>query len=105
MCFEYLLPTTNSKTTKDFSLARVLTSRLFKLETLNEFRQKEIETIGKHTWNHVLWAQQHYKNKSFFMGDYVLWFPMARKTHTQKFKKQLFGPYRIQYCSPNNITL
>ncbi len=27
------------------------------------------------------------------------------KENTQKFKKQLFGPYRIQYCLPNNITL
>ncbi len=75
------------------------------MEKLNEFKQKAIETIGKHTWNHVLWAQQYHNNKSFSMGDYVLWFAKARKTHTQTLKKQLFSPYRIQYCFPNNITL
>jgi hypothetical protein len=54
MHIQYLLPTTNSKIDEDFSLIRVLTIKLLYLEKLNEFRQKAIETMGKHTGNHVL---------------------------------------------------
>jgi hypothetical protein len=36
-------------------------------------------------------------------GDYVLWFPKGEKTHLGKFKKRWFGPFRVQYCLPNNI--
>jgi hypothetical protein len=35
----------------------------------------------------------------------VLWFPKAWKEHIGKFKQHWFGPYKIQYCLPNNITL
>jgi hypothetical protein len=34
----------------------------------------------------------------------VFWFPKARKEHIGKFKEHWFGPYKIQYCLPNNIT-
>jgi hypothetical protein len=37
------------------------------------------------------------------MGDYVLWFPKTNNSKLGKFKWQWFGPYRIQYCLPNNI--
>ncbi len=39
------------------------------------------------------------------MGDTIFWFPKGRKEHTRKFKKQWFGPYKIQYCLPNNNVL
>jgi hypothetical protein len=32
-----------------------------------------------------------------------LWFPKGEKTHLGKFKKRWFGPFRVQYCLPNNI--
>jgi hypothetical protein len=38
-------------------------------------------------------------------GDYVLWFPRAIKAHTPKFPRWWFGPYKIQYCLPNNTVL
>jgi hypothetical protein len=44
---------------------------MLKLEKLDEYRQKLVEITRQWQWNHVLWAQQHYKNKSS-MGDYVL---------------------------------
>jgi hypothetical protein len=34
-----------------------------------------------------------------------LWFPKGEKTHLGKFKKRWFGPFRVQYCLPNNIIL
>ncbi len=39
------------------------------------------------------------------MGDTIHWFPKGRKKHIEKFKKWWFGPYKIQYCLPNNIML
>ncbi len=53
----------------------------------------------------VSWVQQTHKIKTFFMGDIILLFLKGIKEHTRKFKKQWFGPYKIQYCLPNNIVL
>jgi hypothetical protein len=39
------------------------------------------------------------------MGDIVLWFPKSKKEQTIKLKKWWFGPYKTQYCVPNNILL
>jgi len=39
------------------------------------------------------------------MGDYVLWFLKAIKTHIDKLKKNWFGTYNIWYYFPNNIML
>jgi hypothetical protein len=55
-------------------------------------------------WNDALWAHNHYRTKSFSLGDHVFWFPKTCKEHTCKFKQCWFGPYRIQYCLLNNIT-
>jgi hypothetical protein len=41
--------------------------------------------------------------KKFQFGDYVLWFPKGEKTYLGKFKKRSFGPFRVEYCLPNNI--
>jgi hypothetical protein len=43
--------------------------------------------------------------KKFKFGDYVLWFPKGGKTHLGKFKKRLFGPFRVLYFLPNIIVL
>jgi hypothetical protein len=43
--------------------------------------------------------------EKFQFGYYVLWFPKGKKTHMGKFKKRWFGPFRVQYCLPNNIVL
>jgi hypothetical protein len=34
-----------------------------------------------------------------------MWFPKGEKTHMGKLKKRWFGPFRVQYCLPNNIVL
>jgi hypothetical protein len=33
--------------------------------------------------------------KRFQFGDCVLWFPKGEKTHLGKFKKRLFGSFRV----------
>jgi len=43
--------------------------------------------------------------KKFQFGDYVLWFPKGEKTHMGKFKKRWFGPFKVEYCLPNNNIL
>jgi hypothetical protein len=39
------------------------------------------------------------------MGDMVFWFPKGKNEHTEKFKKQWFSPYKIQFCLPNIFIL
>ncbi len=34
-----------------------------------------------------------------------MWFPKGNKSHLRKFIKKRFGPYKIQYVSPNNTVL
>ncbi len=53
----------------------------------------------------MLWAQQNHKIYIFSMGDIALWFPKGKKEHIGKNLKQWFGPYKVQYCLPNNIVL
>jgi hypothetical protein len=36
---------------------------------------------------------------------FCLWFPRAIKAHNPKFQRQWFGPYKFQYCLPNNTML
>jgi hypothetical protein len=57
------------------------------------------ETRSRQQWNHALWAHNHYRTKSFSLGDHVFWFPKACKEQTNKFKQRWFGPY-----IPNNTT-
>jgi hypothetical protein len=64
-----------------------------------------METTHKCPLHHFVWAKEHYKPKTFSMGDYVLWFPKMNNSKLEKFKRQWFGPYHIQYCLPNNIAL
>jgi len=52
-----------------------------------------------------MWSQQKHTKKKFHFGDYVLWFPKGEKTHMGKFKKKWFEPFKVQYCSFNNIVL
>jgi hypothetical protein len=75
------------------------------LEHLDETNQEAANWIGTRQWNTTLSAQQNHKIKIFSMGDKVLWFPKDRKEHTKKFKNWWFGPFKIQYCFPNNIVL
>jgi hypothetical protein len=35
------------------------------------------------------------QRKMFQFGNYVLWFPKGKKPHLGKFKKRLFGPFRV----------
>jgi len=52
-----------------------------------------------------LWSQQKNIEKKFQFGNYVLWFPKGEKTQLGKFKKRWFGPFKVQYCLPNNTIL
>ncbi len=52
-----------------------------------------------------MWSQQKHIKKKFQFGDYVLWFPKGGKTHLGEFKKRWFGPFKVQYCLPNNTIL
>jgi hypothetical protein len=54
---------------------------------------------------YFVWNQQKNIEKKFQFGDYVLWFPKGEKTHLGKFRKIWFGPFRVQYCLPNNTIL
>jgi hypothetical protein len=61
--------------------------------------------VGANKWSRFLWSQQKNIDKKFQFGNYVLWFPKGKKTHMGKFKKRRFGPFKVQYCLPNNIVL
>jgi hypothetical protein len=37
--------------------------------------------------------------------EIMLWFPRGEKSHLGKFLKKWFGPFRVQYCLPNNNVL
>jgi hypothetical protein len=39
------------------------------------------------------------------MGNMVRWFPKGKKEHIEKFKKQWFGSYKIEYYLPNSTIL
>jgi len=34
-----------------------------------------------------------------------MWFPKGEKSHLGRCKKRWFGPFRVQYCLPNNLVL
>jgi hypothetical protein len=78
---------------------------MVELEHLGEICQEVADWTCTRQWNMVSWVQQTHKIKTFFMGDIILLFLKGIKEHTRKFKKQWFGPYKIQYCLPNNIVL
>ncbi len=52
-----------------------------------------------------MWSQQKHIENKFQFGYYVLWFPKGEKTHLGKFKKRWFGPFKVEYCLPNNIII
>ncbi len=55
--------------------------------------------------NKFMWSQKKFIENKFQFRDYVLWFPKGENTHLGKFKKRWFGPFKVQYCLPNNIVL
>ncbi len=63
------------------------------------------KNVGANQSNIFLWSQQKNTEKMFQFGYYVLWFPKEKKTHLGILKKRWFGPFRVQYCLPNNIVL
>ncbi len=52
-----------------------------------------------------MWSQHKHTKKKFQFGDCVFQFPKGENTHLGKFKKRWFGPFKVQYCLPNNIVL
>ncbi len=57
---------------RDSTLVRVLTSKISKLEKLQEARMQATKTTNVHEWNRALWSQQKNLGKQFSFGDYVL---------------------------------
>jgi hypothetical protein len=55
----------------DSPLMTVLTSRITKLEKLQEARMQATKTIRIQQWNITLWSQQKNLKKQFNFGDYV----------------------------------
>jgi hypothetical protein len=102
---EYIVPTRWTVGALDFIPTRVLTARLVDLEQMDSARHHAQQVAGERQWSRALWSQQHYRQKDFQLGDYVLWYPKGQKEHVGKFKNRWFGPYRIQYCLPNNTAL
>jgi len=63
------------------------------------------DLVVSNKWNTSLWSHNWFIEINVQFGDYVLWFQGAISKHAPKFQRQWFGPYRIQYCLPNNIVL
>ncbi len=57
---------------RDNILAKVLTSKITKLQKLQEARMQVVETMGFWQLNRTLWIQQKNPKKQFSLGDYVL---------------------------------
>ncbi len=83
---------------------RVFTSRLVKLEKLQNDELHANEIVANQQWNHLCGTSK-YTKKKFKFGDYALWFLKGQKTHLGKFTKKWFGPYKIQFYLLNNTML
>ncbi len=101
---EYIVPIVGGNE-RDSTPMKVLTSRITKLEKLQEAKMQAIEIAGIHQQNRALWSQQKNSEKQFSFGNYVLWFPNGNKSHLGKLTKKWFGPYKVQYVLPNNTML
>ncbi len=88
---------------RDSISMRILTSKVSKLENLQEAKMQAIEITSIQQWNKTSWSQQKNPKKQFNFGDYVLWFPKGNQSHLGKFTRKWFGPYIVQYVLPNNI--
>ncbi len=80
---------------RDNILVKVLTSKITKLEKLQEDRMQVAKTIGIQQWNRKIWSQQKNLEKQFNFGDYVMWFPKGNKSHLGKFIRKWFEPYKV----------
>jgi hypothetical protein len=83
----------------------MLTTRITELEKLQENELEAQNYVEASQWSKFLWSQQKNTENKFQFKDYVLWFPKGEKTHLGKFKKRWFGPFKVQYCLPNNIVI
>jgi hypothetical protein len=84
---------------------RVQTSLLSKLEKLQYNMLITHYLVVFNQWNTSLWSLNQFIETNFQFGNYVLRFLGAISKHVPKFQTRWFGPYRIQYCLPNNIIL
>lgn len=102
---EFLVPTKRTNLDIEYTSTRVLTARIADLEQMDTIRHDAQVVVGTRQWYRSLRSQQHYCQKDFQLGDYVLWYPKGHKEHVGKFKRRWFGPFRIQYRLPNNTAL
>jgi hypothetical protein len=101
---KYVLPSIDGDH-KDAKPTIVLTSKVIKLEKLQENKLEAQNNVGANQWNRFMWSQQKNIKKKFQFGDYILWFPKGKNTHLGKFKKKWFGPFKVQYCLPHNTII
>ncbi len=105
MLIKYLLFVSNSYLDQEFSPTHFLTSHMAKLEHLDETCQEATKRTSVRQRKMTLWPQENHKIKTFLAWDIIFQFPKGKKKHIEKFKTRWFGPYKIQYCLPNNIVL
>ncbi len=84
MPIEYLLPLRFGENI-DPQHVRVLTSRLSKLEKLQDNMLIAQDLITSKQWNRSLWSQNWLNETKFQFGDYVLWFPWVVSKHALEF--------------------
>jgi hypothetical protein len=84
---------------------RILISWIIELKKLQENKLIAQYLITSNQWNKSLWSRNWFIETRFQFGDYVLCFPRVVSKHVPKFWKQWLGPYKIQYCLPNNTIL
>ena len=102
---EYIVPTQRTTTNLDFTQHKVLAVRTADLDKSDKTRLKAQTHQGQAQWNRTQWVQTQGKPHQFRMGDYVLWYPKGANVHAGKLRNKWFGPYRVQYLSPNNTVL
>ncbi len=79
----------------DAKPTRVLTTRITKLEKLQENKLETQNNVGANQWNKFMWSQQKNTKKKFQFGNYVLWLPKRENAYLGKFKKRWFGPFKV----------
>ncbi len=99
-----MLPTTNYATFKDFTMTRVLSTQLLKLEKLEGSWTLATKTTSKRQWNHALWAYNHYQIKSSF-SDHVFWFLKTQKGTHKQVQTTLVWTIQDSILFTNNTTL
>ena len=102
---EYVIPTYRNDVDRDYSVGRVLATRMEDLEKVVETREDAYQANIKIQQQQPKWFQGKATEKVFNEGDLVLWHPKGQHMKPGKLTYRWFGPYRVQYALPNNAVL